>query len=262
MKHWEYRGKWKSYWRDERLDESLKKMVKHHVCVVKEGEKTSTEEVDVCVDELYHIFLNSERVASLTALPTQLEEMAVGHLVCEGFLPSPPPSLNLEIQNNEVRVITTTTEGMSEPDARTESNKIRGDVKITGDVIFSLIEHITENARLWRRTGGTHSTLIADSDGKVLFSCEDVSRHTAMDKAVGYCVIKGIELSECVVATTCRLSEGIVRKVARIGIPIIVSKAAPLSSGIEVSEEAGITIVAFVRRPNLYIYTHPERVLI
>jgi|Deesub1362A_J573_1020465.scaffolds.fasta_scaffold00039_71 FdhD protein len=258
MKHWEYRGKWKSYWRDEKLDEGLKEMVKQQMCVVKEGGKTSTEEVDVCVDELYHIFLNSERIASLTALPTQLEEMAVGHLVCEGLLPNPPPSLNLEIQNNKIRVIT--TERTTETQA--ENNKTRGDVKITSDVIFSLIEHITENARLWRRTGGTHSTLIADSDGKVLFMCEDVSRHTAMDKAVGYCVMKGIELSECVVATTCRLSEGIVRKVARVGIPIIVSKAAPLSSGIEASVKAGITIVAFVRRPNLYIYTYPERVSI
>ncbi len=81
-----------------------------------------------------------------------------------------------------------------------------------------------------------------------------------MDKAVGAVLLSGRELSDCALVTTGRLSGGMVAKAARAGIPVVVSKAAPLSTGVELSRRIGLTLVAFVRKPNLYVYSGRERV--
>ena len=82
-----------------------------------------------------------------------------------------------------------------------------------------------------------------------------------MDKAAGAALLSGRDLSDCALVTTGRLSGGMVAKAARAGIPIIVSKAAPLSTGVLLAKMVGITLVAFVRKPNLYIYSGEERVV-
>ena len=82
-----------------------------------------------------------------------------------------------------------------------------------------------------------------------------------MDKAAGGALLSGRDLSNCALVTTGRLSGGMVAKAARAGIPIIASKAAPLSTGVALSKMVGMTLVAFVRKPNLYIYSGEERII-
>jgi FdhD protein len=129
------------------------------------------------------------------------------------------------------------------------------------EVLLNAIEQIKERGKLWRRTGGTHSSLICTSDGKIVAFCEDVSRACSIDKAAGAALLSRRELSNCALVTTGRLSGGMVAKAARAGIPIVVSKAAPLSTGVLLSKMVGITLVAFVRKPNLYIYSGEERIV-
>jgi FdhD protein len=82
-----------------------------------------------------------------------------------------------------------------------------------------------------------------------------------VDKAAGAALLSGINLSNCALVTTGRLSGGMVAKVAHAGIPIVVSKAAPLSTGVALSKMVGMTLVAFVRNPNLYVYSGEERII-
>jgi len=138
---------------------------------------------------------------------------------------------------------------------------ITSKVKIKKEVLLNAIEQIKEKGKIWRRTGGTHSSLICTKEGDIVSFCEDVSRACSVDKAAGAALLSGIDLSNCALVTTGRLSGGMVAKVARAGIPIVVSKAAPLSTGIALSKMVGMTLVAFVRNPNLYIYSGQERIL-
>ncbi len=73
--------------------------------------------------------------------------------------------------------------------------------------------------------------------------------------------LSGRELSNCALVTTGRLSGGMVAKAAQAGIPIVVSKAAPLSTGVELSKKVGMILVAFVRKTNLYVYSGKERIV-
>ena len=74
-------------------------------------------------------------------------------------------------------------------------------------------------------------------------------------------LLSGKNLSDCALVTTGRLSGGMVAKAAPGGIPIVVSKAAPLSTGVALSKMVGMTLVAFVRNPNLYVYSGQERII-
>ncbi len=115
--------------------------------------------------------------------------------------------------------------------------------------------------KIWRRTGGTHSSLICTREGDIVSFCEDVSRACSVDKAAGAALLSGRDLSSCALVTTGRLSGGMVAKAARAGIPIVVSKAAPLSTGVELSKKVRMTLVAFVRNPNLYVYSGGQRII-
>ena len=108
---------------------------------------------------------------------------------------------------------------------------------------------------------GTHSSLICTKEGDIVSFCEDVSRACSVDKAAGAALLSGRDLSNCALVTTGRLSGGMVAKVARAGIPIVVSKAASLSTGVALSKMVGMTLVAFVRNPNLYVYSGVQRIL-
>jgi FdhD protein len=83
----------------------------------------------------------------------------------------------------------------------------------------------------------------------------------SVDKAIGAALLSGKDISNCALVTTGRPSGRMVAKAARAGIPIVASKAAPLSIGVLLSKKIGMTLVAFVRKPNLYVYSGEERVV-
>jgi len=123
------------------------------------------------------------------------------------------------------------------------------------------VDRLNESAKLWRRTGATHTSIICDVDGKILASCEDVSRSSSVDKTVGAALLAEVDLSGCALITSGRLSGVMVAKAARAGFPILVSRSAPMNSGVELAEKIGMTLVAFARSPRLYVYAGEERII-
>ena len=138
--------------------------------------------------------------------------------------------------------------------------QIVSDLKISSVAIFDALDRINEGALLWRRTGGTHSAMVLCEAGEVASFCEDVSRSSAVDKATGAALFSGADLSRSVLITTGRLSSLMVSKAARAGFPIIVSRAAPLNTGVELARRLDMTLAAFARRPKLYVYSGDGRI--
>lgn len=103
--------------------------------------------------------------------------------------------------------------------------------------------------------------MIATSEGEILTFCEDVSRASAVDKAIGKAALEGVKLDNCIMATSGRLSVTMVGKGVNASIPLMVSKAAPMDQGIRLARQNNMTLVGFARRPNLYIYSNPERLI-
>jgi FdhD protein len=89
---------------------------------------------------------------------------------------------------------------------------------------------------------------------------EDVGRHNALDKAVGWCALRGVSLEDKMLMLSGRISYEMALKAARVGIPLVVSMAAPTSLGLRLADAAGLTVVGFCNGKRFNVYTHSRRV--
>ncbi len=138
---------------------------------------------------------------------------------------------------------------------------ITSETRIKVSALVGAVDQLNERAKIWRRTGATHTSIICDNEGRVLSSCEDVSRSSSVDKTVGAALLAEMDLSKCALITSGRLSGVMVAKATRSGFPILASRSAPMNSGVELAEKIGMTLVAFARSPNLYVYAGAERLV-
>lgn len=270
--HAEKADNWTGYWKDETHDPSEPYISTKCVEISEDCRKEA--EVDVVEEESIKIMLDGTHLVTLLALPRELHELAAGFLICEGVLKGIKDIRSINVQEYTVFCESTLDTSEFELWKEVRSSGCIGiksswegiepfssGVRIDKEVLLNAIEYIKEKGKIWRRTGGTHSSLICTRTGEILSFCEDVSRACSVDKAVGKTLLAGIDLSDCVLVTTGRLSGGMVAKAARAGIPVVASKAAPLSTGVLLSRRMGMTLAAFVRKPDLNIYSGDERIL-
>jgi formate dehydrogenase accessory protein FdhD len=131
---------------------------------------------------------------------------------------------------------------------------------VKAEVVFNSVNQLNFKAELFRKTGGVHAAAIHKADGSLVALAEDVGRHNAVDKVIGIAALKQTSFRECFLASSGRLSGDVVFKAAKVGLPIIASLAAPLSSGVEMAEAANLTLAGFVRGKRMNIYCYPERI--
>ena len=112
---------------------------------------------------------------------------------------------------------------------------------------------------LYLTTHGVHSAALVDSRDILVFD-EDVGRHNAVDKIFGRCLIEDIPIHDRIVITSGRISSEIIQKVAKQGIPVIVSISAPTSLGVKAAENYGITLIGSVRGTTINVFTNEWRV--
>jgi FdhD protein len=127
--------------------------------------------------------------------------------------------------------------------------------------LVGLPDELRRRQRIFSETGGLHAAGLYDRDGGCLGVREDVGRHNALDKLVGYSLLRGdLPLSDAVAVVSGRLSFELIQKAAMAGIPVICAVSAPSSLAVETADGLGMTVVGFVRDGGCNIYSHPERV--
>ncbi len=270
--HAEKADTWTGYWKNEAHDPSAPYISTKCVEISEDCRKEA--EVDVVEEESIKIMLDGTHLVTLLALPRELRELAAGFLICEGVLKGIKDIRSINVQ--EYTVFCESTLDLTEFELWKEVRSsgcigiksswegikpFSSGVRIEKEVLLNAIKYIKEKGKIWRRTGGTHSSLICTLNGDIISFCEDVSRACSVDKCIGAALLSGKYLSDCAIVTTGRLSGGMVAKAARAGIPIMASKAAPLSTGVQLSKSIGMTLAAFVRKPNLYVYSGEQRIL-
>lgn len=103
---------------------------------------------------------------------------------------------------------------------------------------------------LYRATRAVHSCFVLHK-GEIVFACEDLGRHNALDKAVGCAVLAGLPLAECVLYTSGRVPLDMVRKAIRAGVPVLVSKSMPTVQSAELAAEYGLQLVCGRKFPKV-----------
>ncbi len=133
--------------------------------------------------------------------------------------------------------------------------------EVTAGVLAALPDRLREAQRVFERTGGLHAAGLFTADGELLAVREDVGRHNAVDKVVGWAMRDDrLPLSGCVLLVSGRASFELVQKAVLAGIPVLAAVSAPSSLAVELAQEAGLTLVGFLRGGSMNVYTGEERV--
>ncbi len=132
---------------------------------------------------------------------------------------------------------------------------------VSRDTILALSDRLREGQAVFERTGGVHASGLFDPGGTLLAVREDVGRHNALDKLVGWGVLAGLmPLHDRILMVSGRVSLEIVQKAAVAGIPIVCAVSAPSDLAVEAAERFGQTLVGFLRGDGFNIYAGRERI--
>lgn len=133
--------------------------------------------------------------------------------------------------------------------------------EVSAETIYSLPEKLREAQGLFDATGGLHAAALFGADGDLLTLREDVGRHNATDKLIGWALMQGrLPLSENIVMVSGRSSFEILQKCLTAGVPLVCAISAPSSLAVDVARQFGITLVGFLRNERFNVYSAPERV--
>ncbi len=128
-------------------------------------------------------------------------------------------------------------------------------------VVRSLPGALRAGQRTFDATGGLHAAGLFTADGRLECVREDVGRHNAVDKVVGWAALRGrLPLDGSVLMVSGRLGFEVAQKAAVAGIPVVCAVSAPSSLAVEAADRLGMTVVAFLRDDGFNLYAHPERV--
>lgn len=244
-----------------------------------EGDQFSLVDDQVVKEFPLTLYVNGRELVTLACSPAHLDELALGYLYSEGVIETVEDVLTMQLQ--EDRVVIQLTRALRElpPMAHTiitsgcGRSTIHTDlsgsgltkVVSTGNFPHELISNLTGNLNrssdLFQETGGVHNALLSDCAGTIEVFREDVGRHNAVDKLIGYMLLQQSLPDDKLILTTGRISTEILLKTARRGVPVLVSRSAPTDMSIRLAYRLGITLIGFARGKRMNIYTHPERIV-
>ncbi len=224
-----------------------------------EGLKCSCDEV-LIHEHFMEVSVNGYVVTRLSCTADHLKELVIGRLYTEGIIAGTGDIVRLFIcaKGNVAEVtlkedITFKPYGGNEPTccagnrqflagegSRKMSRLPEADIDQTA--VFALAQHFKKDSGLHRITSGTHSCYLYMREGEIA-GFEDISRHNALDKAVGHMLLTGAVPAGCMLYTTGRVPADMVQKTVMAGIPVLVSKSVPTDAAVEMAGEYGLQLI-------------------
>lgn len=247
------------------------------------------------LEEPLSVEVNGQRVAVLMRLPGNEKELGVGFCISEGIitgfeavltvhhcgrgLPDPvgsseeqaesrnrvqirarPEAVRFDAQANVVRLIRTGCGAVGVTDMTNDLPQLNGDLCVSSQVLLGLNTLLRQYQELYKLSGGVHAAALFDAQGHLITLQEDVGRHNALDKVIGYCLLRDIPLQDRILVVTGRASHEVVTKSVRVGIPLIISISSATALAAQIAEDRGITLIGYLRGHRMSVYTHPWRV--
>jgi len=232
----------------------------------------------VAVEEPLEIRIGGRPVAVTMRTPGHDEELALGFCLSEGLRPD-GARLPDDLAANTVDVdapafdaarlqrsfYTTSSCGVCGKGAleavAVEAPRVESRLEVPLSLVTALPDRLREAQATFAVTGGLHATGLFSREGELLCVREDVGRHNALDKVVGWAFGAGLlPLADAVLCVSGRLSFELVQKAAVAGCPVLVAVGAPSSLAVELATDRGITLCGFVRGGSANVYTEPWRV--
>ncbi|HWG63212.1 MAG TPA: formate dehydrogenase accessory sulfurtransferase FdhD [Streptosporangiaceae bacterium] len=239
----------------------------------------------LAVEEPLEIRVNGQPLTVTMRTPGDDIDLAAGFLTAEGVVAGPTDVSKITMCDENVadvtlepgvavpadrlrrNFLTTSACGLCGKDS-IESVRIRARFDVSADrvrvppaVLAGLPGTLRAAQRVFASTGGLHAAGLFRADGTLLIVREDVGRHNAVDKVIGWALReRRLPLAGCVLLVSGRASFELVQKALMAGIPVLAAVSAPSSLAAELADESGMTLVGFLRGSSMNVYTAPERV--
>ena len=222
---------------------------------------TKKEETLLSINEHnFEIIINGKKIFSLVCTASNLIELAAGRLLTGGLISCKNDISDIRLCETKRRAFVTLKSDLvfekdnsSEPSCCTQNRQFfrNADEKnlpvmkkalVKPEEVFALAEYFSKGSVLHTHTSGTHSAILMYK-GKPVFTSEDIGRHNALDKAVGFMLLNDILPSEAMLFTSGRVPVDMAEKVIRAEIPVLVSKSVPTVQSVKLAEEHGLTLI-------------------
>jgi FdhD protein len=232
----------------------------------------------IAVEEPLEVRIDGEPIAVTMRTPGHDEELALGFCLSEG-IPARAARVPEDLASNTIDVLvdgafdrksvqrnfyTSSSCGVCGKGAleavAVSAPRVESDLRVALAVVAALPDALRREQATFEATGGLHATGLFDRDGELLCIREDVGRHNAMDKVIGWASNAGVlPLAAQILCVSGRVSFELVQKAAVAGCPILVAVGAPSSLAVDLARDRGLTLCGFVRGGTLNVYTEPWR---
>ncbi len=256
-------------------------IIRERGALVYKGGRFQRATVEVIQEVPFTLYVNDQELVTLLCSGHHLEELAVGFLAAEGIVRTLSDVLSVRIDerqgtaymelgedslvSRDLFMKRTLGSGCGrasvyfQPLDALSIYPIEGGPMVTPESVTELMREVNRSSPLYRSTRCTHHAALA-AHQKIRVHREDIGRHNAVDMAVGWAMRAGMDFRDMMLLTTGRATSEMVLKAARVGIPVVVSRSAPTHLGVEVAEQAGITLVGSARAGGMRVFTHPQRI--
>ena len=237
-----------------------------------------SERDELAVEEPLEIRVNGSPVAVTMRTPGDDEELALGFLVSEAIepvaavVPADLAANTIEVEARdfdparlERHFYTSSSCGVCGKGAleavAVEAPAVTSDLTVDAALVRDLPNRLRSAQPTFAATGGLHATGLFDAAGALVCVREDVGRHNAMDKVIGFAFRERLlPLERNILCLSGRLSFELVQKAAVTGCPIMVAVGAPSSLAVELARDRGVTLCGFVRDGRINVYSEPWRI--
>jgi len=237
---------------------------------------SSFEEHDdyIALEKRLRISVNGKEVLSLYCTPLMIRELVVGMFMTEKIISGGWCAERMAIHYADEVLVDIPSEGEAETEGavitsgcvggitfpkRLSLQKLNDSFVISAEKVKTIYRKFQNASELYKLTGCVHSAALSDGD-EILCLAEDIGRHNAVDKVIGYAILENISFDGTIMLASGRLSSEIVSKCARWGIPVVASRTSPTSLAVEIAEKSGVTVAGFIRADRLNVYSHPQRI--
>jgi FdhD protein len=244
--------------------------------VDKKGERT-IDHVEIPSEHILEFILNYQEILEITCLDSHLEEFVSGFLFNEGIIKDLSDIVRIEFSNDRKKVFVDTKDNFTSEDykkniiriltgchgaiTRGKAQRIIRDytqkIPISKENIFDLLKVVEEQSIGHKKTRCIHTACLFDPSGKLLFTTEDLGRHNAVDKVVGF-ALKNNEIDKPnQVFVTGRISSEMVTKILATKWVSILSISSPTHDAVRLCKEFNIFLAARIKAKTMAVYNEP-----
>ena len=237
------------------------------------GSALVSGEKDLVVEECYQLVVNGRGAGEITCSPWDKKEAFLGYLYLRGYISGAGDVRTIDVDeehgmaNITIREYLTNVTDMenllSEDEVLLNEQGVipkRDDVRLSVSEVLTYSRELEERSVLFHRTGGVHCAALVHH-GTFLSYKEDISRHVAVDKVVGDCLLRKIPMKDGILVFSGRVPVEILQKVGAMGCSVLIAQSAATNYSCRLAQQLGITLIGFARDETFNIYSHPERIL-